>query len=304
MNICLFSGSSNQAFAQQVADHLGIALSKSTTQKFREGNLMVRLDEPVRGKDVFIIQTIGLDPNNELMELLFFIDAARRASAKSICAVVPYFSYAKGDKLDEPQTSIRAKVCSDRLEVAGIDPLVMMDLHAPQIEGFFRVPVDHLSGRSVLAEAIKGKLDRPVVFSPDAGFVKDARKFAALLEADIAIGDKVRRDHSENPDMLEIIGEVEGKDIIIVDDFAITGNTLYKAAAQLKDMGANQILAAISHCLLDEAAVKALDKSQIEQLFILDTVANSATNSPKITVVSATKLFADQIRAMQAKEVK
>lgn len=265
---------------------------------------MVRLDEPVRGRDVFIIQTIGLDPNNELMELLFFIDAARRASARSICGVIPYFSYAKGDKLDEPQTSIRAKVCADLLEVAGVDSLIMMDLHAPQIEGFFRVPVDHLSGRSVLAEAIKGKLDRPVVFSPDAGFVKDARKFAALLEADIAIGDKVRRDHTENPDLLEIIGEVRGRDIIIVDDFAISGNTLYKAAAQLKELGAKRIIGAISHCLFDEAATQALTDSAIEELFVLDTVANQAASSPKITIISAAKLFADQIEAMIGREVK
>lgn len=265
---------------------------------------MVRLDEPVRGRDVFIIQTIGLDPNNELMELLFFIDAARRASARSICGIIPYFSYAKGDKLDEPQTSIRAKVCADLLEVAGVDSLIMMDLHAPQIEGFFRVPVDHLSGRSVLAEAIADRLEDPVVFSPDAGFVKDARKFAGLLASDIAIGDKVRRDHTENPDLLEIIGEVRGRDIIIVDDFAISGNTLYKAAAQLKELGAKRIIGAISHCLFDEAATQALTDSAIEELFVLDTVANQAASSPKITIISAAKLFARQIEAMIGREVK
>lgn len=299
---CLFSGTSNPTFAQKVADHLGVKLSKSESRTFREGNLMVRLDEPVRGKDVYIIQTIGLDPNNELMELLFFIDAARRASAKSVCAIIPYFSYAKGDKLDEPQTSIRAKVCSDLLETVGVDSLVMLDLHAPQIEGFFRVPVDHLNGRAVLSKSLHGLLDDPVVFSPDAGFVKDARKFAALLDADIAIGDKVRRDHSENPDMLEIIGEVEGRNIIIVDDFSITGNTLFKAAAQLKKLGAKGIIAAISHCLFDDEAARGLEQSEIEKLFVLDTVANQATISPKIETVTATRLFADQIRAMQGRE--
>lgn len=300
---CLFSGSSHPAFARGVADHLGVTVSASESRTFREGNIFVRLDEPVRGKDVYLIQTIGLDPNNELMELLFLSDAARRASARSITAIVPYFSYAKGDKLDEPQSSIRAKVCADLLEVAGVDSLVMLDLHAPQIEGFFRVPVDHLSGRAVLARALSGRLERPVVFSPDAGFVKDARKFAAMLEADIAIGDKIRRDHSENPDLLEIIGDVAGRNIIIVDDFSITGNTLYKAAAQLKQLGAGQIIAAISHCLFDDQAARGLAESQIDRLFVLDTVANQHTDHPKIEVVSATQLFADQIRAMQGGEV-
>ena len=300
---CLFSGSSHPAFARGVADHLGVTVSASESRTFREGNIFVRLDEPVRGKDVYLIQTIGLDPNNELMELLFLSDAARRASARSITAIIPYFSYAKGDKLDEPQSSIRAKVCADLLEVAGVDSLVMLDLHAPQIEGFFRVPVDHLSGRAVLARALSGRLERPVVFSPDAGFVKDARKFAAMLEADIAIGDKIRRDHSENPDLLEIIGDVAGRNIIIVDDFSITGNTLYKAAAQLKQLGAGQIIAAISHCLFDDQAARGLTESQIDRLFVLDTVANQHTDHPKIEVVSATRLFADQIRAMQGGEV-
>lgn len=296
VNYLLFSGSSNRAFAEGVAQELGVSLSPSLSHRFREGNLMVRLDEPVRGKDVFIIQTIGLDPNNELMELVFLIDAARRASAKSICAIVPYFSYAKGDKLDEPQTSIRAKVCADLLESVGVDSLIMMDLHAEQLQGFFHVPLENLNGRSVLAEKISGILDDPVVFSPDAGFVKDARKFAARLDASIAIGDKVRKDHTESPDLLDIIGDVAGRDIIIVDDFAISGNTLYQAAAQLKRYGAKRIVAAVSHCLFDEAAVSALEASQVEKLFVLDTVANQTLRSERIEVVTATKLFAEEIK--------
>lgn len=299
MSFLLFSGSSNPAFAERIARELGQPLAPSESIRFREGNRMVRLDAPVRGKDVFLIQTIGLDPNNELMELLFMIDAARRAGARSICAVIPYFSYAKGDKSDEPQTSIRARVCADMLEVVGVDSLIMMDLHAPQIEGFFRVPVNHLNGREVLAQRMAGLLEQPVVFSPDAGFVKDARMFAAQLGAAIAIGDKVRTDHTENADLLDIIGEVSGHDIIIVDDFTITGTTLYKAARQLKDMGARRIIAAVSHCLFDETATRMLEESAIERLFVLDTVHNDSIRSHKIEIVTATKVFAKRIRVMQ-----
>lgn len=292
----LFSGSSNQKLTEKIASHLGTVVSDATVIRFSEGNTYVRLDAEVKHKDVFIVQTIGLDPNNEFMELLFFVDAAKRGSARSIQVIMPYFSYAKGDKLDDPLTSIRAKVCADALERTGVTKVVTMDLHAPQIQGFFNVPNDHLTGRDILAKHLANKLEDPVVFSPDAGFVKEARKFAALMDASIAIGDKVRKDHGETVELLDIIGEVKERNIIIVDDFSITAGTLVKAAMQLKAMGAGRIIAAVSHALLDSNAVEKIGSSDIEKFYTLDTVENFALKDSRIEIISAAECFAQWIR--------
>ena len=196
--IKVFAGSSGREFAKRVCEYIGVSLGKSEVITFSEGNTFVRVGETVRDKDVYLVQSIGLRPNDEFVEILFWMDAFKRASANSVTAIMPYFGYAKGDKKDEPRVSIRARVCADAIEQAGADRVVTMDLHSPQIQGFFKRPVDHLFALPVLCEYIKAlNLDNLVVVSPDTGFAKSARKYASTLNVSVAIGDKIRRGHDE-----------------------------------------------------------------------------------------------------------
>src|SRR5271170_2370800 len=218
----VFAGSSGKGLGRAICDRLDIELALSETHVFSEGNVFVRVLENVRGRDVFIVQGTDYPVNDNFVELLFWIDAFKRASATQVTAVIPYFSYTKRDKKDEPRVSIRARVCADAIEVAGADRVVMLDLHAPQIQGFFRMPVDDLYALPVLCEVIVRKqLPDLVVVSPDTGFAKQARKYASFLGTSIAIGDKQRKTHNERAEVLEIIGEVRGKTALIVDDFTI-----------------------------------------------------------------------------------
>jgi len=242
--IKIFAGSSSYSFAGKMCRYLGTEMGRSQTIRFTEGNTFVKILEKVRDKDVYIVQTIGLNPNDEFMELIFWIDAFKRSSASSVTAIIPYFSYAKGDKKDEPRVSIRARVCADCLEAAGVDRIITMDLHSPQIQGFFKKPVDHLYGMPILCRHIMSKnIENAVVVSPDAGFAKNARKYATALKVPVAIGDKMRICHDENAEVLEIIGDVKGKNAIIVDDFTITCGTLAETARVLKEHGAEKIYA-------------------------------------------------------------
>jgi len=243
-DLTLLAGSGNPLLAQAISDELGIDLIPCEAHQFSEGNIFVRVLENVRGRDVYVIQGVHYPVNDNFMELLFWVDALKRASAQQVTAVIPFFSYAKGDKKDEPRVSIRARVCADALEVAGADRVLIMDLHSPQIQGFFSVPVDHLYGRHVISDHIRQlKIDNLVVCSPDVGFAKEASDFAKLLGVPVAIGNKQRKDHSETVEVLEVIGEVEGKNVILVDDFTITGRTLISMADLLKQKGANNISA-------------------------------------------------------------
>src|ERR1700677_1164471 len=218
----LLAGSASRRLGQAIADYLDCPLGASETLHFSEGNLFVRVLENVRGRDVYIVQATGFPANDNFMELLFWIDAFKRASAASVTAVMPYFSYAKGDKKDEPRVSIRARVCADAIEAAGADRVLTMDLHSPQIQGFFAIPVDHLYGRHVISAHIRTmKISDLVVCSPDTGFAKDASAYAQLLGVPVVIGNKHRADHTERAEVLEVIGEVKGKNILIVDDFTI-----------------------------------------------------------------------------------
>lgn len=300
----IFSGSTSQQFAKKICDFLEISLGNSETIIFSEGNTFVRIKEKVRDKDIYIVQTVGLDPNNEFMELLFWIDACRRASAKTVTAVVPFFSYSKGDKKDEPRVSIRARVCADCLEVTGVDRIITMDLHSPQIQGFFKKPVDHLYGRVVLTQHIKNmKIKDLVVVSPDAGFAKDAREFASILKVPVAICDKARYAHDESAKVLELIGDVKGKNALIVDDFTISCGTLCDTARILKEHGAEHIYACVSHGLLNEKGIQRLEKSNVEKLIVTDTVENRLlSHSPKVEIVSVSELFAQAIQIIQHKE--
>ena len=298
MDIRIFAGSSSVSFAEKMCSYLGTEMGKAETIVFTEGNIFVKIQEQVRDKDVYIVQTIGPSPNDDFMELLFWIDAFKRSSAGSVTAIIPYFSYAKGDKKDEPRVSIRARVCADCLEVCGVDRIITMDLHSPQIQGFFKKPVDHLYGMPILCEYIKEKeIENPVVVSPDTGFAKNARKYANALNCPVAICDKIRKSHDERAEILEIIGSVEGKNAIIVDDFTITLGTLSEAAKALKKHGAKKIYACVSHALLKEDGLKRLDNSDIEELITTDTVENPvAFGHPKVKVVTVTTLFAKAVK--------
>lgn len=299
-DLALLSGSANPILAAAIAEALGVRLLKSEALYFSEGNVFVRILENVRGRDTYIIQGVSHPVNDNFVELLFWVDALKRASAQQVTAVIPFFSYAKGDKKDEPRVSIRARVCADALEAAGADRVLTMDLHSPQIQGFFRVPVDHLYARKVICEHVKS-LGIPdlVVCSPDTGFAKDASQYASLLGTPVAIGNKMRTDHSESSRVLEVIGDVAGRNVILVDDFTITGGSLISIAEVLKARGANDIYAAVSHGVLSEKAAAKIGQSRIKQMFITDTIESHAAPLPdNISVVSVAPLFAQAIRSI------
>ncbi|MBE5780487.1 MAG: ribose-phosphate pyrophosphokinase [Clostridiales bacterium] len=300
-DIKIFAGTSGKTFAKRMCDFLGAELGNSEVITFSDGNIFVRIRETVRDKDVFLVQPIAMNPNNELVEILFWIDAFKRASANSVTVIVPYFGYAKGDKKDEPRVSIRARVCADMIECAGADRTVMMDLHADQIQGFFKTPMDHLEAMPIICEYIKTvcDLDNLVVVSPDAGFAKNAREFADYLGVGVAIGDKTRYDHSESAKVLDVIGNVEGKDCFIVDDFTISGGTLVEIANAVKANGARRIFAGLSHILCREKGVKAIENSPIEFLVSTDTVENPyIKDCEKIKIVSVAPLFAEAAKCI------
>lgn len=305
--IRIFAGSSSKPFVDKMCAYLGTERGKSDTLTFTEGSTYVRANESIRDKDVYIVQSIGNDPNNSFMELIFWIDAFRRASANSITAIIPFFMYAKADKKDEPRVSIRARVCADCIELCGADRVITMDLHAPQVQGFFTKPVDHLYASTLLCEYAKrmGIVDENlVIVSPDAGSAKRARAYADNIGCNVAIGDKVRIGHDENPNALEIIGDVKGKTCMMVDDFTLTGNTLCKAAHGLMDKGAKEVYAFLSHAILKRDAVERIEASPIKQLVTTDTVDNTEVlqGSSKIKIVSAAPLFAEAVRTIHERQ--
>lgn len=279
-------------------------MGKSETITFSDGNIFVRALETVRDKDIYLVQSIALKPNDEFVEIMFWIDAFKRANANSVTVVIPYFGYAKGDKKDEPRVSIRARVCADSIEVCGADRVVTMDLHSPQIQGFFKVPVDHLYALPVLCREIEGhNLSDLVVVSPDAGFAKQARLFADRLRTPVAIGDKNRANHDEKAEVLEVIGNVSGKTAVVVDDFSISCGTLADLATVLKKRGTRRIIACVSHNLLSKSGVEKLEQSPIEKLIVTDTVSNPNTEGcAKIITASVAPLFAETIKRIHYRE--
>src|SRR5580693_3502240 len=303
-DLLLFAGSASRKLGRAIADYLDRPLGSSETLRFSEGNLFVRILENVRGRDVFLVQGTGFPANDNFMELLFWIDAFKRASATSVTAVIPYFSYAKGDKKDEPRVSIRARVCADAIEAAGVDRVVTLDLHAPQLQGFCKVPVDDLYALPVLCDAIAAQgLGDLVVVAPDAGFAKKARLWADRLHAPTAIADKRRIDHRESAEIVELIGTVEGRTALIVDDFTISAGTLVAAAGVAVERGATSVYAVVSHGLLTASAVARLDGSPIRRLFMTDSVETQPVAlSPKVEVVSVAGLFGEAIRRIARRE--
>ena len=298
----LLAGSASEALASGIGEYLDHPVGRSETLRFSDGNLFVRVLENVRGRDVFVVQAVAPPANDTFMELLFWVDALKRASATSVTAVIPYFSYAKGDKKDEPRVSIRARVCADALEAAGVDRVVTMDLHAPQVQGFFKVPVDDLRAAPVLCEAIGAKVSSDlVVVAPDAGFAKKARDYATRLGAPLAIADKRRVDHSETAEVTELMGDVEGRVAVVVDDFTISAGTLIDASRVLLERGATSVVAAVSQALLSDEACRRLDASPIERLFTTDAVP-VAPACRKLEVVSVAGLLGEAIRRIHRRE--
>lgn len=298
--LLLFGGSGSKGITAAICRQLKVRPGRCETTFFSEGNTFVRVGENVRGKDVFFIQSLSYPVNDHFMEILFFIDAFKRASARSVTAVIPFFGYGKGDKKDEPRVSIRARVCADCLEAAGVDRIVTMDLHAPQIQGFFRVPVDHLYALPVIGGHFRKKMKDPdkwVVVAPDVGAAGMANAYARYFGAKTVIAEKTREDHRERAVVNRIIGHVKGKHALIVDDFTITGGTLIATAERLKKEGARDIFAAVAHGVMSKGSSGKLDASPIKELVITDTLEYQFEPlSKRAKVISAAPLFARAIR--------
>ena len=296
-NVSIFAGSGGQVFAERMCAYMKRRLGSCEVIKFSEGNTFVRVNESVRDRDVFLVQPIGMHSNDEFVEILFWMDAFKRASANKVTLVMPYFAYAKGDKKDEPRVSIRARVCAECMELAGADRFVVMDLHAQQIQGFFKQPLDHLYAMPLLSALIRRQgIENAVVVSPDAGFAKQARKYATALGLPLAIGDKERLDHTENAHLMGVIGDVAGKNCIIVDDFTISGGTLANLAEVLVERGAKDIYALLSHNVISKSGVERLNASPIKRIISTDTVDNpNIVGQAKFRTVSVAPMFAETI---------
>ncbi|HZE41469.1 MAG TPA: ribose-phosphate pyrophosphokinase [Stackebrandtia sp.] len=303
-DLVVLGGSASPILTKAICEILDIPVGEGEVLQFSDGNLFVKVGQNVRGRHVYLVQSTVFPANDHFMELLFWIDALKRASAASVTVLIPYFSYAKGDKKDEPRVSIRARVCAQSIEAAGADRVVTLDLHAPQIQGFFGLPVDDLYGMPVLTDAIAAeKLDDLVIVSPDAGFAKKAKMYAKRLGAPLAIADKERVDHTENARVADLIGEVDGRNAVIVDDFTITAGTLAEVADTLIDKGARSVRAAVTHGVFTDKAMQRLEASAIETLWCTDTVENRPVElSPRVSVVSVAPLFSEAIRRIHERE--
>jgi ribose-phosphate pyrophosphokinase len=294
----VFSGSSNPVLAEEVANYLNIDLGQSVLERFSDGEIHFFIDENVRGEDVFILQSGAYDANVHLMEIFVMIDAFKRASAERITAVVPYFPYARQDWKDRPRVAISARLVADLLEAAGSNRVLTMDLHSPQIQGFFSIPVDNLTAAPVLARHIQSlELKDLTIVSPDAGGVGRARVFAKRLKANLAIIDK-RRPAPNVARVLHVIGEVKNRDVVIVDDMVDTAGTLVQSAEALIKEGARKVLAACAHPVLSGEALERIESSQLEKLIVTNSIPLSkrAQSSEKILVLSVAELFGEAIR--------
>jgi len=296
----IFAGSSSVDFANAICKALDVPVAKADVKRFSDGEISVQIAESVRGRDVFIVQSTGAPSNDNLMELLIMTDALRRSSANSITAVVPYYGYARQDRKAAPRVPITARLVADMYETAGIDRVVTIDLHAGQIQGFFDIPVDNLYGSIVFKEYVQSKnLKNPIIASPDIGGVARARYFAKQLGLEMVIVDK-RREKANESEVMNIIGDVEGKDIIIVDDMVDTAGTMVKAAAALKARGATSVMAIATHGVLSGKAYENLNNDALDELCISDTLVTKPHDS--ITVLSVAPLFAEVIRRVYHNE--
>ncbi len=289
----IVSGSSGRALTKKIAEYLGIETGQMDLKRFSDGEIWVKYKENIRGRDLFIIQSTQ-PPAENLMELLIMIDAAKRASASRITAVIPYFGYARQDRKDQPRVAITSKLIANLLTVAGADRVITMDLHAAQIQGFFDIPFDHLYASPLFSGLFKDRCENLVVASPDVGGIKYARSYAKRLGAGLVLMDKRRPKHNV-AEVVNIIGEVDGKDVLLVDDLIDTGGTFVAAIEALKKNGAQKIYGAVTHPLLSGSSLEKIENSEIDTLYVSDSIELVRT-SEKIVVRSAYKLFAEAIR--------
>ncbi|WP_334118291.1 ribose-phosphate diphosphokinase [Limnobacter sp.] len=298
-SLMIFTGNANPALAESVAKQLNIPLGKATVGRFSDGEVMVEINENVRGKDVFVLQSTCAPTNDNLMEMMVMIDALKRASAGRITAAIPYFGYARQDRrVRSSRVAITAKVVANMLQVVGVDRVLTMDLHADQIQGFFDIPVDNIYASPVLlGDVWKQNLDNLMVVSPDVGGVVRARALAKRLNCDLAIIDK-RRPRANVAEVMNIIGDVKDRTCVIMDDMVDTANTLCKAAAALKANGAKKVVAYCTHPVLSGGAIQRVEESDLDELVVTDTIplSEEAQNSNTIRVLSVDELLAETIR--------
>ena len=291
----IFSGTANPEFAKKISKYLSLPLSECAIKTFSDGEISVQIGESVRGKDVFVIQPTCAPANSNLMELLILTDALKRSSANSITAVVPYFGYARQDRKAAPRVPISAKLVANMMQTAGIDRVVTMDLHAGQIQGFFDVPVDNLYGSLIFLDYLKEKnLKNPIIASPDVGGVARARSFAKKLSLDLVIVDK-RREEATKSEVMNIIGDVAGKDVILIDDMIDTAGTIVKAAGAFKEQGAKSVSAFCTHAVLSGPAYERIESGALDGLVVTDTIPLKQ-ESDRIKVISVAPLFGEVIR--------
>jgi ribose-phosphate pyrophosphokinase len=301
----IFAGNSNRNLAQAIANDLGRPLAECTVGRFSDGEIQVEIRENVRGLDSFILQSTSPDANTNLMELLIVADALKRASAGSITAVIPYYGYARQDRKVAPRVPITAKLIADLIEAAGVTRVVSMDMHAGQIQGFFNIPFDHLYAAPVLLEHMRKRFDGEtedlVIVSPDAGGVERARAYSKRLGSTLGIVDK-RRTKANVAEIMNVIGEVQGKVTVLLDDMVDTAGTLTQAANALVDKGATKVYAYATHAVLSGPAVERIMKSPIEELVVTDTIqfAPAAAACPKIRALSVANLLAEAIRRIHS----
>lgn len=300
MAVKIFSGRATTYLAERIASAYGEPLGEVNYQQFSDGEMSPFIAESVRGHEVFLIQST-FPPSDNLMELLLMVDAARRASAKSVNVVIPYFGYARQDRKDKPRVAIAAKLHANLISAAGASRIMTCDLHADQIQGFFDIPVDHLDGAYIFVPYLKSLGLTNIMFaSPDVGGIKRARSFAKFFDADLAVCDKHRKEANKIESM-RLIGEVDGKDVVLVDDLVDTAGTICKAAALLKEKGANSVRAVCTHGVLSGNAYSNIDGSLLEELVITDTIPVKQ-ESNKIKVLTVSNLFAKAIRKIHDNE--
>ncbi len=300
--IKIFSGTANVPLSQKIAKYLGLSLGEVAISRFCDGEISVKYNENIRGIDVFIVQPT-IPPGDNLIELLLLIDAARRASAKRITAVIPYFGYARQDRKDQPRVALSAKLMANLISTAGTDRVLTMDLHSPSIQGFFDIPFDHLYSLPIFVDyIIKRKKEIPVVVAPDIGSSKRARTYASRIHSELAVVDKKRL----GPNQIEavtLIGEVKNRDVVLVDDIIDTAGTICRAADLLKDSGAKDIYAVCTHSILSNDAINKIEGSALSKVIICDTILQSdGKKSEKIEMLTSAKLFSEAIRRIHNEE--
>ncbi|MBI3811172.1 MAG: ribose-phosphate pyrophosphokinase [Nitrospirae bacterium] len=300
----LISGNSNIPMAKEICDHLGVVPGATTVSAFSDGEILVRIEENVRGMDVFVVQSCSDPVNKNIMELLIMIDALKRSSARRITAVIPYFGYARQDRKDQPRVPVTAKLVADLITTAGADKVLTMDLHAGQIQGFFNIPVDHLYATPVILSYLHSMdLKDLVVVSPDAGGVERARAFAKRLNANLAIIDK-RREGPNQAKIMNIIGEVDNRDVLLLDDMIDTAGTIAQGAQACADKGARRVLAGCTHAVLSGPALQRLNDSVIDQVIVTNTIPMAGKDQicKKIKVLSVAPLLGEAIRRIHNEE--